>query len=97
MRLACHRLGQKRLTCTGRSNQKRTFRKSRTDLGVFAGIVEKIYHFHQRLFRLVLSRHILKGDARLLLHISLRRALAHAHRPAFAAHAPEKKTQKPPH
>ena len=97
MRLACHRLRQKRLTRTGRSHQKRALWQSRADLGVFSGIVQEVYHFHQRFFCLILPGHILEGDARLLLHISLRRALAHAHRPAFAAHTPEKETQKSPH
>lgn len=54
--------------------------------------MQEVYHFHQRLLRLILSGYILKGDPRLLLHISLGCTFAHAHGAAFAAHAAEKKT-----
>ena len=59
--------------------------------------MEEVHHFHQGLLGLVLACHILEGDPRLLLHVDLGVALAHAHRAACAAHLLEHYPQQNPH
>ncbi len=97
MRLSRHCLGQQCLTCTGRSYQKRPFGQPGSDLGIFAGVVQEVHHFHQRFLGLILPCHILKGDAGLFLHIGLGGTLANAHGAASAAHPPEEQAHQSPH
>ena len=86
MRLAGNRLCQQGLTGSGRPNQQRALGELRADLGIPSRIVQEIHHFLQGLLGLVLSRHILEGDAGLPLHIDLGVALSHAHWPAASGH-----------
>ena len=86
MGLAGHRLGQKSLTGSGRAYKKGSLGQFCADLGVLARVVKEVHNLRQRFLGLVLSRHILKGNACLLLDVHLGIALAHAHDSA-SAHA----------
>ena len=87
---------EQRLTGSGRAHQKGTLRKSGTDPGVFSGIVQEVDHLHEGFLGFVLTGHILEGDAGILLHIDLRRALADAHGAASAAHTPHQEACEQP-
>ena len=80
-----HGLGQQRFTGTGRTHQQRALGQLGADFGVLLGVVEEVDDLLQRFLGLVLSGHILEGDAGLLLHIHLGAGLADA--AESAAHA----------
>ena len=86
MCFSCHRLCQKGFTRSWRPHQQCSLWKLCTDLCVLSGIVKEIYNFCQGLLRLVLSGHILKGNAGFLLDIHLGITLSNAHN-ATSAHA----------
>ena len=76
---SCNSLGKKSLTCSRRSHKQCALRKLRTNLRIFARIVQKIHNLLQRFLRFFLSCNIFKKDSCLLLDISLRTALADTH------------------
>ena len=80
-----HGLGQQRFTGAGRTHQQRALGQLGADFGVLLGVVEEVDDLLQRFLGLVLSGHILEGDAGLLLHIDLGAGLADA--AESAAHA----------
>ena len=63
IRLAGDGLGKQRLAGTRRAHQQRALGHHRADLGIFAGIVQKVDDLAERVLRLILSGHILKLDA----------------------------------
>ena len=68
------------------------------DLGVFAGVVEKINDLHQGLLGLVLTGHVREGDAGGFLHVDLGIGLAHAAQaPHAAAHPAHQEDQQAHH
>ena len=77
-RLACHGLGQQRLAGTGGAHQQRALGQLGADGGIAAGIVQEVDDLLQRLLGLVLTGHVLEGDAGGFLHIHLGVGLAHA-------------------
>ena len=85
MGLSCYGLSQQGLTGSGRSHQKGSLGKLGSDLGIFTRIVKEVHNLRQGLLGLILSGHILKGNACFLLHIHLGVALSYAH-DASAAH-----------
>ena len=87
IRLPRHSLGKQGLAGTGRANQQGAFGQPRADLRVFLGIVEEVDDLLQRFLCLVLTGHILKGNAGLLFHVNLGLALAETAHHAVAAHA----------
>ena len=97
MGLSRHSLGQQGLARSGRAHQQRALGKPGADFRIFPGIVEEVHHLHQGLLGLVLTGHVLEGDSRLLLHVDLGVALAHAHGAACAAHLLEHHAQQNPH
>ena len=58
--------------------------------------MKEIHNFLQRFLGFILTGHILKGNSRLFLHISLGFTLAnaHTHDPAAFIHAPHGEHQK---
>ena len=91
-RFAGHGLGQQRLTGTGRAHQQRALGQLGADGGVLAGIVQEVDDLRQRLLGLVLTGHVLEGDAGGFFHIDLGVGLAHvadAAEPAAAGFAEE--------
>ena len=96
--LARDRLGQQGLAGSGRSHQQGALGQLGADLDIAAGVVEEVDDFDQGLLGLVLTRDILEGDAGLLLHILLGRALAHVEEASPApAHPAEEDAEQPPH
>ena len=79
MRLASHCLCQQSLTGSRRSHQQRSLRAHSSDLLVFLRIVKEINNLRQKLFRLILTRHIVKCNARGGLHIDFCIALPELH------------------
>ena len=77
-RLARHGLGQQGLAGTGRAHQQRALGQLGADGGVLSGVMEEVDDLLQRLLGLVLSGHVLEGDAGGLLHVDLGVGLAHA-------------------
>ncbi len=86
MSLAGHGLREQGLAGTGRANQKRAFRQLGSDLRVLLGVVQEADQLLQGLLGLILARDVAEGNARVLLHIVARLALADVHHPAGAAH-----------
>ena len=86
MRLSCHRFGQQRLTCSGRSHKQRALGQLGADFGISSRIVQEIHHLHKGFLGFVLSGNILEGNTGFLLYIYLGIALAHAHGTAAAGH-----------
>ena len=80
------RLGEQRLARSGRAHKQRALGQVCADLRVFAGVVEEVDDLGEGLLGLVLARHVLKGLARLGLHIDFGVGLAEGHRVASAAH-----------
>ena len=76
--LSCHSLGKQSFTGSRRSYQKGSLRKLRTDRSVFCGIMQEVNDFHKAFLRLILTCHILKADAGVLLHIHLRLGLSYS-------------------
>ena len=87
LRLAGNGLGQERLACARRPNEKRAFRHGRADLLVFVRMVQEINQLDQGFLGLVLARYIREGNARIGLHIDLGVALAEIAHAAEAAEA----------
>ena len=83
--LAGHGLGQQRFAGAGGAYQQRALGELGADGGVFAGVVEEVDDLLQGLLGLILTGHVLEGDAGLLFHIHLGVGLAHV---ADAADAP---------
>ena len=86
-RFPCHGLCKQRLAGAGRAHKEGTLGELGADIGIALGIVEEVDDLLQGLLGLVLSGHILKGNAGLLLHIHLGLALAKAAHHAVAAHS----------
>ena len=84
------------LTGSWRAYKKGTFRQFGSDGCVFSGVMKEIHNFLQRFLGFILTGHILKGNSRLFLHISLGFTLAnaHTHDPAAFIHAPHGEHQK---
>ena len=85
--LAGHGLGKQGLAGTGGAHQKSALGKLGADGGVFLGVVEEVNNLLQGLLGLVLTGHVLEGDAGLLFHEHLGLGLAEAAHHALAAHA----------
>ena len=69
LRFTGHSLRQQCLTCTRRAYQKRTLRQLRTDLQITFRLMKEIHHLGQRFLGFLLTGHILKCDAGILLHV----------------------------
>ena len=85
--LTGHGLGQQRFAGTGRAHQQGALGELGADGGVFLRIVEEVDDLLQRFLCLVLTGHILEGDAGGLFHIDLGIGLAHIADAADAAAA----------
>ena len=83
--LAGHGLGQQSLAGTGRAHQQSALGQSCADGRVLLGVVEEVDDLLQRLLGLVLTGHVLEGDAGGLFHIHLGVGFAHAADAADAA------------
>ena len=94
MSLSRHGLRQKGFSRSGRAHKEGALGQFRADFRIFRRVVEEIHNLRQRLLRLVLSRHVLKGDAGLLLHVNLGVGFAYAHDPASAEPAHHGSHQK---
>ena len=80
--------GKQGLTCSGRADKQRSFRKFGTDGCIFCRIVQEIYNLLQRFFGFILSGNIGEEYTGLFLYIGFGFALAHIpHHPAAFAHA----------
>ena len=87
IRLTSNRFRKKSLTCSRRSHKQCTFRKFRTDTGIFPRIMKEIYYFLQRFLCLILSGNILKCNTGRLFHIHLGIALTDPHHSAAFRHS----------
>ena len=84
--LAGHGLGDQGLTGTGRANQQCALGQFGADIGVFLGVMQEVDDLLQAFLGLVLTGHVLEGDAGLFFHIHLGLGLAHTAHHAVAAH-----------
>ena len=84
-RLTGHGLGKQSLAGTGRAHQQSALGQSCADGRVLLGVVEEVDDLLQGLLGLVLTGHVLEGDAGLLFHIHLGVGLAHVADAADAA------------
>ena len=93
-----HGLGQQGFAGARRAHQQGALGELGADLGVFAGVVEKINDLHQGLLGLVLTGHVREGDAGGFLHVDLGIGLAHAAQaPHAAAHPAHQEDQQAHH
>ena len=97
MRLSGHSLCKQCLTGSGRAHEQSSLGKSRADLHILSGIMQKVHDLLQRFLGLVLSRHILEGNSGLLLDIDLGVILADSHNSAASsAHTVHEKVEQAP-
>ena len=97
MGFAGYGLGQQGLACAGRAYQQGSLGELGADARVTLGIVEEVHDFLQGFLGLVLSGHILKGDAGILLDIFLGCRLAYIAHQAAAAHSGKEEAEQEPH
>ena len=84
--LTCNRLRQQCFPCSGRAYEQCALWHGCADFRIFLGIMQKIHNFAQCVLRFILPCNVLKGLARLRLHIYLRIRFPEGHRIADAAH-----------
>ena len=86
MCFSCYCLGEKCLSCTGRSDEKRALRQLRADRSELSGVVQEFNALLQALLRLILTGNVRKCDSGILLDVRFRLAFADAHHSAAFVH-----------
>ena len=85
--LSSHSFGQQGLAGARRADQQHALGQLGPYLGVLVRVMEKVHHFHQGVFGLLLASYVGKGDTGLvLLYIHLGVGLSEGHGIAHAGH-----------